>query len=489
MKKIQNIKNTEHKVTELISVLESQMAAHPQMQIADVFKLVYQNEFGCGHLVTDEGGSLHKLESELKQICCSPISLSCESIGNGLCRINFKASHPASAAQSCRITVPVGMEAASAGTTAGTTAGTLDGALAGTTDVTSGGVSAGSLGVISAGVNAGFHINTATINKMFVNTASQTRGSDKGFELKMEAIIDTEILPFKKDDLLGYLERIRNAGYKPVSHSETYRSEYSPAYRVISSDYCRYMEVFARIDSSAGRRQRIGESRGRDEESGESRGRDEESGGNRSEERTKITVAIDGRSGAGKSSLAALIASLYPCNVFHMDHYFLPETMKTAGRLGEPGGNIHYERFNNEVIRGIKSGKEFGYRIYDCQTGTLGEPIRIKPVKINIVEGCYSLHPAIRSGDNWNGNRTNRDRENNINENSGIYDVKIFLDINEEEQWRRILERNGPELFERFVSEWIPMEEKYINAFKIIRGSDLVFPRDNYVSGLVEFMP
>ncbi|MFQ8759475.1 MAG: hypothetical protein ACLSAF_08570 [Intestinimonas sp.] len=37
--------------------------------------------------------------------------------------------------------------------------------------------------------------------------------------------------------------------------------------------------------------------------------------------------------GSGKTSLAALIAALFPCNVFHMDDFFLPRPPHTGAAL------------------------------------------------------------------------------------------------------------------------------------------------------------
>jgi len=54
----------------------------------------------------------------------------------------------------------------------------------------------------------------------------------------------------------------------------------------------------------------------------------------------RVIVAIDGRCGSGKTTLAALIAKEFDCSVFHMDDFFLPPGLRTPERLGEPGGNV-----------------------------------------------------------------------------------------------------------------------------------------------------
>ncbi|HOB19993.1 MAG TPA: uridine kinase [Candidatus Atribacteria bacterium] len=163
-------------------------------------------------------------------------------------------------------------------------------------------------------------------------------------------------------------------------------------------------------------------------------------------------IAIDGRSGSGKSMLSGLIQNRIDCNVFHMDDFFLQPHQRTEERLAEPGGNIDYERFMSEVIGNIKSGREFEYRVFDCSAGELGGTVRVAPKRINIIEGVYSMHPL------W----------------YPILDLKVFLYVNEAVQQERILERSGEEKLKRFIGEWIPLEEKYFSTFRIRENSDIV---------------
>jgi len=169
-------------------------------------------------------------------------------------------------------------------------------------------------------------------------------------------------------------------------------------------------------------------------------------------QRESFTVAIDGSSGAGKSSLAALLQQTYFCNVISMDDFFLRPIQKTPERLAEPGGNIDYERFASEIIQPLKTGKAFAYRPYNCKTGEFSEPVAVIPNPITVIEGVYSLHPHF----------------------AGAYDITVFLSLDGAEQRRRLLERNQL-LYERFMLEWIPMENKYFDMFQIAKQCDFVF--------------
>ena len=162
------------------------------------------------------------------------------------------------------------------------------------------------------------------------------------------------------------------------------------------------------------------------------------------EKKNFVIVAIDGKCTSGKTTLAANLAGIYDCNVFHMDDFFLRPEQRTPERFAEVGGNVDYERFYEEVLLPLKTGKAFSYRPFDCSTFTLAAPVTVAPKKLNVIEGTYSHHPYF-------GNP---------------YDLKILLTVDEEIQRQRILERPAF-LHNRFFVEWIPMENRYFDVFAI----------------------
>jgi uridine kinase len=339
------------------------------MDIRDMVKLIYQSEFAGGHLIKNEDDSLRRLKDEIEQVKKSghlaPDNAALfENISSGLCRLNLR-------------------------------------------------------GLFETG------ISIETVNRFFVNTANSVSGSLSRFEEKLNILrqcCEDRELPFAVEELDMFLSEYRKSGYPAVGHSEEYRREYSPSYRIVKAEYCKFFSAFSSIDSLM---------------------------------RTcgSVNVAIDGCSGSGKSMFASLLAGVYDCNVFHTDHFFLTPAMRTAERLSETGGNFDYERFKEEIINGIISGSKFSYRVYNCSKMIFDSVIDVTPKKLNIIEGCYSMHPTLIEN----------------------YDLKIFLHTSSMEQSRRIFERSGKDLYERFVSEWIPMENRYFKEMKIREKSDLVF--------------
>ena len=164
-----------------------------------------------------------------------------------------------------------------------------------------------------------------------------------------------------------------------------------------------------------------------------------------------LLLAIDGGSASGKTTLAALLAQRYGCPVFHMDDFFLRPEQRTPQRLAEPGGNVDWERFFSEVLQPLRQGGPASYRRYDCQTGQFLPPVLRQARQLNVIEGAYSMHPEL----------------------SALYDLSVFLAVSPETQRRRILQREPAFKQQLFFQKWIPMENRYFQAFSIPERCDL----------------
>lgn len=349
-------------MNQLENLILTHYTNHPLMQIQDLVKLIYQNEFAGGHLITNTQNSYDYLCKEYNDIT-TPCKERFEEIGNHLCRVNLAFIEDEGI--------------------------TLD-----------------------------------TLNHFFVYTSNQKHGTTLGFERKLQTLLELchrHMIPFSAHEVTDYLERYKAKGYPPVSHSEVYRQAYSPHYRVVDIRLKHYYDLICHINRLLASNK-------------------------------KTTIAIDGNSGSGKSSLSSLLSAIYDCNIFHMDDFFLAPEQKTTKRLSEAGGNVDYVRFKNEVITPLMQNVPFKYQIFDCKQGNLSDWINVSPKPLNIIEGVYSLHP------NYNT----------------FYDIKIFLYTDSITQSQRILHRNGEYMLQRFQKEWIPLENHYFTQLKISDGCDYV---------------
>jgi len=199
-----------------------------------------------------------------------------------------------------------------------------------------------------------------------------------------------------------------NGKPQAVHHSPHYKEHEKPAYRVISGPYVRLVPILEAIGSKG------------------------EPG----------IIAIDGRAASGKSTLAEGLRAVIGAEVIHMDDFFLPPKLRTEERLAELGGNIHYERFIQEVLPHLtNTSTSFEYHKFNCNIMDYDGVRKIKPSKWRVVEGTYSHHPKF-----------------------GKYmTMPVFSDVDATTQMERIIARNGEKMAEMFATKWIPMEEKYFN--------------------------
>ena len=166
-------------------------------------------------------------------------------------------------------------------------------------------------------------------------------------------------------------------------------------------------------------------------------------------------IAVDGCCASGKTTFASKLEKKLDFQVIHTDDFFLPPEMRSAERFKQIGGNIHYERFNDEIINPLKENKDFEYRIFSCKTGTFCGTKQISTDKPIVIEGAYALHPKF----------------------DDIYDLRVFFTIDSQTQLKRILARNGAVSLEAFKNKWIPFENRYFDAFGIKDKCDIVIEK------------
>lgn len=178
-----------------------------------------------------------------------------------------------------------------------------------------------------------------------------------------------------------------------------------------------------------------------------------------------VILGIDGKCAAGKSTFADSLSFKYNCNVIHMDDFFLPSDLRTTERLNTPGGNVHYERYMEQVFPLLVKLKETpmkdldkfkllgSFPRFDCHTMDYGEEQLLYLRPFTIVEGAYSMRPEFRK----------------------LYDLTLFLDIDASLQKERLLHRNGAKAYQNFLHKWIPMETQYISYYDIPSVCDVTF--------------
>ena len=237
------------------------------------------------------------------------------------------------------------------------------------------------------------------------------------------------LLPFPSEEAGAAIRQYRAAGMTMVGHSAAYRRAFSPSYRVVLQSDAALLPLLTAIDRSR-------------------------------REHPRTLAAIDGPCATGKSTLGARLSQIYGCPLFHTDDFFLPPERKTPERLAQPGGNVDYERFFAQVLAPLSRGEPVLYQPYRCHSGALAAARTIPPAPLAVVEGVYSLRPEFQP----------------------LYQVKCFLSAPWPVREARLLERCGPEGLERFRTLWIPLEDRYFQAFSISDACDTILETGKTIS-------
>ena len=159
----------------LKQVLIAHAKRYPLMQPADAVKLIYQNEFGGGHLIPDQQACLNYLCQEYEGVERDTDMPLTEDIGNGIVRVNLAAVKPEDLA-------PLGQD--------------------------------------------------------FIRSAAAHTGTAERFLQKLDILrqlTEEEYFGFGNTELEGYLSEYIASGCPMVSHSRIYRQQYAPAYRIVLS--------------------------------------------------------------------------------------------------------------------------------------------------------------------------------------------------------------------------------------------------------------
>ncbi|MBR1683911.1 MAG: hypothetical protein IJ708_02150 [Clostridia bacterium] len=161
-------------VEDLKSILGLHALRYPLMQPVDAVKLLYQRNFGGGHLVNDPGSSLERIVRELETMEDTGEEAVIP-LGNGMVRVP--------------------------------------------------------LGCIRAG-----KLTAENLNALFVRSSEIYRGDNASFLHELGTLAEETKkgrMPFDVQALQTYLDAYAANHYPMVSHSSSYRAAYHPAYRVI----------------------------------------------------------------------------------------------------------------------------------------------------------------------------------------------------------------------------------------------------------------
>jgi uridine kinase len=163
-----------------------------------------------------------------------------------------------------------------------------------------------------------------------------------------------------------------------------------------------------------------------------------------------LVVAIDGHGAAGKSTIAAAVATATGAALVHTDDFFVAP----GGAPGPRGlaGYYDWRRLRAEALVPLRARRAASFRRFDWERGSgLAGPVVVQPRDLIVVEGVFSAAPEL----------------------SDLVDRSVFVDTPEPERLRRLHLRVAPEEWD---DEWLTAERAYFELTRTPSSFDLVVP-------------
>ena len=165
-----------------------------------------------------------------------------------------------------------------------------------------------------------------------------------------------------------------------------------------------------------------------------------------------LVLALDGRCGSGKTTLANTLARQFPASItLHTDDFYLPPAQRIRGWEKTPCANMDLARLRDEALRPAYAGQPVAYRAYSCREGAYLPPAQLPAQPLVILEGSYSHHPLLRPYET----------------------LRVFVTCTKAEQTRRLQAREGAR-YADFAARWVPLEEGYFAQYGIAESADFV---------------
>ena len=177
-----------------------------------------------------------------------------------------------------------------------------------------------------------------------------------------------------------------------------------------------------------------------------------------------IVVAIDGGSGSGKSSLAALIQNPMDVALIPLDDFFsahIPDQQWDPFTPEEKLEHVFdWKRLRQQVIEPLLRGETARWQAFDFIAGPQpdgtypmqNEYKHLKPAPVILIEGAYSASPPL----------------------ADLIDLAVLVDVPTEVRHARLVDREAHAFLSRWHALWDPVEDHYFNHVRPKETFDIV---------------
>lgn len=177
-----------------------------------------------------------------------------------------------------------------------------------------------------------------------------------------------------------------------------------------------------------------------------------------------LVVAVDGRSGAGKSTIATQLAAVMPATVIPTDDFFAAELTAADWNARSPSERardaIDWRRLRRLVLEPLRAGRAAIWHPFDFAAGEredgsyafASESVRREPAPLIILDGAYSSRPEL----------------------ADLVNCVILVDAPIATRRERLALREAPAFLEVWHTRWDAAEDSYFTKVRPRESFDIV---------------
>lgn len=167
-----------------------------------------------------------------------------------------------------------------------------------------------------------------------------------------------------------------------------------------------------------------------------------------------LLVSIDGPGGSGKSTIARTLAASAGWQLVQADDFYKPSAQRYSGPPdARPiAADFDLDRLERQVLKPLLTGSNTHYQRYDWGHDALGAPVELAVQHGLIVEGIYT----------------------GVVRHRPYYTCHVWVECPRDIRLRRGLERDGEAARSRWVDDWMPQEDFYMQSEQPAERADIV---------------
>ena len=181
-----------------------------------------------------------------------------------------------------------------------------------------------------------------------------------------------------------------------------------------------------------------------------------------------LVVAIDGRSGSGKSTVAEAVAQAIGAVVVPCDDFFAASVTSEEWNRRTPeqraADAIDWRRLKREAIEPLRTGRPACWYAFDFQAGPRDDgtyalqttPTERAPKPVVLLDGAYSARPEL----------------------ADVLDLSVLVEAAPTTREARLAAREAADFLRQWHARWDPAEEYYFGHVRPPSAFDVVLQTD-----------